>query len=123
MQGDFNFYWSTWKDITLKAKELIKRLILLQGGSPLSFNLSLEDNYIEEALKMRNIDDANPKIADENEQSVQQVLSIIQEARKPGEGAQIKVQLFSGSVYLDNLDIDDADIDDIEMSGDFVYTL
>ncbi|KAL6220116.1 hypothetical protein ACLB2K_007873 [Fragaria x ananassa] len=52
-------------------------------------------------------------------QSVEEIVSIIQEARKLGDG--IKVGHFLGSMDLD--EIDDADIDDIETSGDFVCAL
>ncbi|KAK8271064.1 hypothetical protein V6Z12_D11G239100 [Gossypium hirsutum] len=62
------------------------------------------------------------KEEDEQFQSIEEVLSIIEEAREPGEGPKIGSQLLGGSMELDDLDTD-ADIDDIETSGDFVCAL
>ncbi|KAK8554314.1 hypothetical protein V6N13_073215 [Hibiscus sabdariffa] len=63
------------------------------------------------------------KIKQENDQSqsIEQVLSIIDEAREPGEGPKVGSQFLGGSMDLD--DIDDADIDDVDTSGDFVCAL
>lgn len=55
-------------------------------------------------------------------QSIEEILSIIQEARKPGEGPKVSEQFVGGSMDLDDIDAD-ADIDDIETSGDFVCAL
>lgn len=61
---------------------------------------------------------------DENDsgQSVEEILSIIQEARKPAEGPKIGDHFLGGSMDLDELDAD-CDMDDIETSGDFVCAL
>ncbi|KAL4284693.1 hypothetical protein GQ457_16G022090 [Hibiscus cannabinus] len=63
------------------------------------------------------------KIEQENDQSqsIEQVLSIIDEAREPGEGLKVGTQFLGGSMDLD--DIDDADIDDVDTSDDFVCAL
>lgn len=58
---------------------------------------------------------------DDNGQSIEEILSIIQEARKPGEGPRLGEQFIGGSMNLD--EISDTDIDDIETSGDFVCAL
>lgn len=55
-------------------------------------------------------------------QSIEETLSIIQEARKAGDGPKVGEQFVGGSMDLDDLDAD-ADIDDIETSGDFVCAL
>ncbi|XP_043697883.1 serine/threonine-protein kinase SAPK2-like [Telopea speciosissima] len=55
-------------------------------------------------------------------QSIEEVLSIIQEARKVAEGPKIGGLLIGGSMDLDDIDAD-ADIDDVETSGDFVCAL
>ncbi|KAJ9170393.1 hypothetical protein P3X46_018504 [Hevea brasiliensis] len=57
----------------------------------------------------------------EDSQSIEEILTIIQEARNSGEGPKLGGLLIGGSMDLD--DIDDADIDDIETSGDFVCDL
>lgn len=58
----------------------------------------------------------------ENEacQSIEEILSIIQEARKPGDCPIIGGQFAGGSMDLDDMD---ADIDDVETNGDFVCAL
>ena len=69
-------------------------------------------------------EDGNLETEEENDQSqsIEEILSIIDEARKPGEGPKVGSQLLGGSMDLDDID-DDADIDDIETSGDFVCAL
>jgi serine/threonine-protein kinase SRK2 len=51
-------------------------------------------------------------------QNIEEVLSIIQEARKPLEVPKVGGLLLGGSMDLD--DLDDADLEDVETSGDFV---
>ncbi|XP_052308850.1 serine/threonine-protein kinase SAPK2-like isoform X2 [Populus trichocarpa] len=63
------------------------------------------------------IDDAK-----EESQRIEEILAMIQEARKPAEGHRIGGQVFGGSMDPDDIDAD-ADIDDIETSGDFVCAL
>lgn len=55
-------------------------------------------------------------------QSNEEVLAIIQEARKSTEGPKIGGQFVGGSTDLDDIDAD-CDIDDIETSGEFVCAL
>ncbi|XP_028776577.1 serine/threonine-protein kinase SAPK2-like [Neltuma alba] len=57
-------------------------------------------------------------------QSIEEILSIIQEARKAGDqGQKVGGQFVGvGSMDLDDMDTD-ADIDDLEASGDFVCAL
>jgi serine/threonine-protein kinase SRK2 len=61
---------------------------------------------------------------DENNssQSIEEILTIIQEAMKAGDDPKVGDQFFGGSMDFDDLDTD-ADIDDIETSGDFVCAL
>ncbi|XP_008813094.1 serine/threonine-protein kinase SAPK2 isoform X5 [Phoenix dactylifera] len=57
-------------------------------------------------------------------QSVEEIMTIIQEARKPPEGPKLGGEHFVGSSSMDLDDMDaDADLDDIETSGDFVCAL
>lgn len=54
-------------------------------------------------------------------QSLENIMAIIQEARKPGDGMKLTGQLPGlGSMELDDIDVDDIDVDD---SGDFVCAL
>ena len=59
---------------------------------------------------------------DYSSQNIEEILSIIQEARKTGEGPKVGGQFVGGGMDLDEMDAD-ADIDDIETNGDFVCTL
>ncbi|OEL37249.1 Serine/threonine-protein kinase SAPK1 [Dichanthelium oligosanthes] len=66
------------------------------------------------------------QLADMNtpEQSLEEVMAIIQEARKPGEAMKLAGQLpCLGSMDLDDIDLDDIDDIDIENSGDFVCAM
>lgn len=58
----------------------------------------------------------------EESQSVEEILAIIQEARKLAEGPKLGGHFAGGSMDLDDMDAD-SDIDDIETSGDFVCAL
>lgn len=80
-------------------------------------NLPIE--FMEEGVGGLQNDDVN----DESCQRIEEILSIIQEARKPGEGPKVGGQFVGGSMDLDDMDADDADIDDIDTSGDFVCAL
>lgn len=55
-------------------------------------------------------------------QSLEEALSIIQEARQPLEVPKLGGSFTGGSMDLDDLDID-ADVEDIGTSGDFVCPL
>lgn len=79
-------------------------------------NLPIE--FTEAGNYQGNIDVNNPL------QSVEEVLAIIQEARKPLEGAKLGGGGgLIGSMELDDLDVEDADIEEMESLGDFVCTL
>jgi len=54
-------------------------------------------------------------------QSLEEIMAIIQEARKPGDGMKLTGQIPGlGSMELDDIDVDDIDVED---SGDFVCAL
>lgn len=55
-------------------------------------------------------------------QSIEEVIAIIQEAKKPGAGDTRRpgADLFVGGGSMDLDEIDDAELDDIETSGDYV---
>ncbi|XP_058184910.1 serine/threonine-protein kinase SAPK1-like isoform X2 [Rhododendron vialii] len=84
-------------------------------------NLPVEFSEQEEASTQRNDQDQKP-----SHPSMEEVLAIIQEARKVTEAAARGGGHFvAGSMDLDDADLDDADIDDgeIDSSGEFVCTL
>lgn len=55
-------------------------------------------------------------------QSIEDIMSILQEARRPAEGLKLGGHILSESVDLDDMDAD-ADLEDVETSGDFVCAL
>lgn len=67
----------------------------------------------------------NGKEYEHQSQGIEEILSIIQEARQ--EGPKVRGQMIGGmSMDLDDLDADDdddSDFDDIETSGDFVCAM
>ncbi|KAL3584170.1 hypothetical protein D5086_015231 [Populus alba] len=75
-------------------------------------------------VELKEEKDGSLQINDRNEesQSIEEILAIIQEARKPAEGHKNGGHFFGGSMDLDDID-SDADIDDVETSGDFVCAL
>jgi serine/threonine-protein kinase SRK2 len=58
----------------------------------------------------------------ESPQSIEEILPIIQEALKAGEGVRVGGIVAGGSMDLDEIEAD-CDIDDIETSGDYVSAL
>ena len=80
-------------------------------------NLPIE--FTDGEIYQSNINLNNPS------QSVEEVLAIIQEARKPLEGPKLGGVGggLIGTMDLDDLDIDDVDIEDMESLGDFVCPL
>ncbi|KAF5458197.1 hypothetical protein F2P56_022250 [Juglans regia] len=63
---------------------------------------------------------------DISSQSNEEILSIIKEARKPGEGPKLGGNdniLDGGSMDFDEIEADDDDTDDMETNGDFVCAL
>lgn len=55
-------------------------------------------------------------------QSIEEILSIIQEAGKTEEGLKVGGSVVGGSMDLDEIEAD-GDIDDIETSGEYVCAL
>ncbi|KAH9664512.1 serine/threonine-protein kinase SAPK2 [Citrus sinensis] len=99
-------------------KKTIQRITIPEIQKHPWFLKNLPIEFMEE-------DEGSMQKGDENDQSqsIEEILGIIQEARKPGEGPKFGGQcLIGGSMDLDDLDTD-ADTDDIETSGDFVCAL
>lgn len=81
------------------------------------FSKNLPIEFMEEELKSEEEDGENES------QRVEEIIAIIQEARKPAEqGPKVDGLFMDGSMDLDDLDAD-TDIDDVETSGDFVCAL
>lgn len=68
------------------------------------------------------VDLQNDVNGNDSSPSVEEILSIIQEANKPTEGPIIGGKFDGGSMDIDDIDAD-GDVDDVETSGDFVCAL
>ncbi|KAH9712906.1 serine/threonine-protein kinase SAPK1 [Citrus sinensis] len=113
--------------VSLECRHLLSRIFVADPEKRITipeiqkhpwFLKNLPIEFMEE-------DEGSMQKGDENDQSqsIEEILGIIQEARKPGEGPKFGGQcLIGGSMDLDDLDTD-ADTDDIETSGDFVCAL
>lgn len=71
----------------------------------------------DEKYKLEN--DGN--CVEDSSQSIEEILLIIQEARKPGEGPKLDGQFVGGEMDFDEMDEDDDFDNDIETSDDFEY--
>ncbi|XP_044484498.1 serine/threonine-protein kinase SAPK2-like [Mangifera indica] len=111
--------------VSMECKHLLSRIFVANPEKRITieeikkhpwFLKNLPMEFMEEEGELKN-DEEN-----ENSQSVEEILAIIQEARKAAEGGNKVGGLYTGgSMDLD--DLDDGDIDDIETSGDFVCAL
>lgn len=81
--------------------------------------------YLPEEFKEAELDSGSePNNRNEPWQSVEEVVAIVQEARKGGAAAEGGCLLGGGSMDdLDDLDTEADEDDDIETSGDFVCAL
>ncbi|KAJ6740875.1 SERINE/THREONINE KINASE [Salix purpurea] len=112
--------------VSKECKHLLSRIFVADPEKRISipeikthswFLKSFPVELMEEEDGSLQIDNTNGE-----SQSIEEILAIIQEARKPAEGHKIGGHFFGGSMDLDEID-SDADIDDVETSGDFVCAL
>lgn len=75
--------------------------------------------FVEEGKNNKLENDVNG--VDDSSQSIEEILSIIQEARKPVEGPKIDGQFVGGELDFDEMDADDDFDNDIETSDDFDF--
>ncbi|KAA0036320.1 serine/threonine-protein kinase SAPK2 [Cucumis melo var. makuwa] len=114
--------------ISLECKHLLSRIFVADPETRITipeikkhpwFLKNLPVEFTDEGLEGMQSNGEN-----EATQSIEEILSIIHEARKPGEGLIVggQGQFVGGSLDMDDLDTD-LDIDDLETSGDFVCAL
>lgn len=110
--------------VSLECKHLLSNIFVANPGKRITipeiknhpwFLRNLPIELMEGGSYQRN-DVNNPS------QSLEEALSIIQEARQPLEVPKLGGSFTGGSMDLDDLDID-ADVEDIGTSGDFVCPL
>eukprot|EP00262_Sarcandra_glabra_P022182 TRINITY_DN9712_c0_g6_i1.p1 TRINITY_DN9712_c0_g6~~TRINITY_DN9712_c0_g6_i1.p1 ORF type:complete len:340 (-),score=57.69 TRINITY_DN9712_c0_g6_i1:269-1288(-) len=111
--------------VSLECKHLLSRIFVANPEKRINIpeikihpwflkNLPLELMDEEGNLQSNDIDSTS--------QSIEDIMAIIQEARKPSEGPKVGGHLIGGSADLDDMDTD-LDVEDVETSGDFVCAL
>lgn len=117
--------------VSMECKHLLSRIFVADPEKRITIpeikkhpwffkNLPLEFMEGEEASCLQQM----KKNTENPSQSNEEILAIVQEARKPGDVAKVSGgHLVGGSMDLDELDDADLDDDDIETSGDFVCSL
>lgn len=110
--------------VSRECKHLLSRIFVANPEKRITIPEIKQHPWFLKNLPVEFMDEDDLQINDDQKnepsQSVEEIVSIIQEARKAGDGIKVGGHLL-GSMDLD--EIDDADIDDIETSGDFVCAL
>ncbi|KAI4317291.1 hypothetical protein L6164_025172 [Bauhinia variegata] len=112
--------------ISKECRHLLSRIFVANPEKRITIPEIKKHPWFLENLPVEFMDEdevaQNDDVNDDSSQSIEEILSVIQEARKTGEGPRFGGQFVGGSMELDDLDAD-ADIDDVETSGDFVCAL
>ncbi|XP_030463341.1 serine/threonine-protein kinase SAPK2 [Syzygium oleosum] len=112
--------------VSIECKHLLSRIFVANPEKRITipeikrhpwFLNNLPVEFMEDGKGLLQTDGPN-----DSKQSEDEILAIIQDARKPAEIPKLSGILVGGSMDLDDLETD-ADIDDIETSGDFVCAL
>ncbi|XP_012489259.1 serine/threonine-protein kinase SAPK2 isoform X2 [Gossypium raimondii] len=111
--------------VSKECKHLLSRIFVADPEKRISIPEIKQHPWFLKNLPIEFMEGEDGYMENEEEsQSIEEILSIIDEARKGGDGPKVGSQLLGGSMDLDDDDIDcDADIDDLETSGDFVCAL
>ncbi|KAK8268315.1 hypothetical protein V6Z12_D11G058400 [Gossypium hirsutum] len=111
--------------VSKECKHLLSRIFVAEPEKRISIPEIKQHPWFLKNLPIEFVEGENGYMENEEEsQSIEEILSIRDEARKGGDGPKVGSQLLGGSMDLDDDDIDcDADIDDLETSGDFVCAL
>ncbi|TYI54195.1 hypothetical protein E1A91_D11G058700v1 [Gossypium mustelinum] len=111
--------------VSKECKHLLSRIFVADPEKRISIPEIKQHPWFLKNLPIEFVEGEDGYMENEEEsQSIEEILSIIDEARKGGDGPKVGSQLLGGSMDLDDDDIDcDADIDDLETSGDFVCAL
>ncbi|MBA0859941.1 hypothetical protein Goshw_012240 [Gossypium schwendimanii] len=111
--------------VSKECKHLLSRIFVADPEKRISIPEIKQHPWFLKNLPIEFMEGEDGYMENEEEsQSIEEILCIIDEARKGGDGPKVGSQLLGGSMDLDDDDIDcDADIDDLETSGDFVCAL
>lgn len=103
--------------VSMGCRHLLSRIFVANPEKRITIPEIQKHPWFLKNLPVEVMDGGNPQMKDVNvnkpAQSVEEIVSILQEARKPGG------LLIGGSMDFDDLDAD-LDLEDLEASGDFV---
>ncbi|GMY17332.1 serine/threonine-protein kinase SAPK2 isoform X1 [Fagus crenata] len=110
--------------VSMECRHLLSRIFVAKPEKRITIPEIKNHPWFLKNLPIELVDGGSWQSNDVNNpsQGIEEVLSIIQEARKALEVPKVGGLYLGGSMDLDDLDAD-ADIEDIEMSGDFVCPL
>ncbi|KAK4584113.1 hypothetical protein RGQ29_022022 [Quercus rubra] len=114
--------------ISLECKHLLSRIFVANPEKRITIPEIKKHPWLLKNLPVEFMDENEGSWQNDKEndssQSIEELLSIVQEARKPAEGPKFGGSFVGGSLELDLDDLEaDCDMDDIETSGDFVCAL
>ncbi|XP_023928134.1 serine/threonine-protein kinase SAPK2 [Quercus suber] len=114
--------------ISLECKRLLSRIFVANPEKRITIPEIKKHPWLLKNLPVEFMDENEGSWQDDKEndssQSIEELLSIVQEARKPAQGPKFGGSFVGGSLELDLDDLEaDCDMDDIETSGDFVCAL
>ncbi|KAK9990294.1 hypothetical protein SO802_025279 [Lithocarpus litseifolius] len=114
--------------ISLECKHLLSRIFVANPEKRITIPEIKKHPWLLKNLPAEFMDENEGNWQNDKEndssQSIEEILSIVQEARKPAEGPKFGGSFVGGSLELDLDDLEaDSDMDDIETSGDFVCAL
>lgn len=110
--------------VSLECKHLLSNIFVANPGKRITIPEIKNHPWFLRNLPIELMEGGSYQSNDVNNpsQSLEEALSIIQEARQPLEVPKLGGSFIGGSMDLDDLDID-ADVEDIGTSGDFVCPL
>ncbi|KAL4361911.1 hypothetical protein GQ457_04G034740 [Hibiscus cannabinus] len=112
--------------VSKECKHLLSRIFVADPDKRITIPEIKQHPWFLKNLPMEFMEGSDMENEDESHgvsQSIEEILCIIDEARKGREGLKVGSRLLGGSMDLDD-DLDaDADIDDLETSGEFVCAL
>lgn len=114
--------------ISLECKHLLSRIFVANPEKRITIPEIKKHPWLLKNLPVEFMDENEGNWQNDKEndssQSIEELLSIVQEARKPAEEPKFGGSFVGGSLELDLDDLEaDCDMDDIETSGDFVCAL
>ncbi|WCJ31928.1 Serine/threonine-protein kinase SAPK2 [Euphorbia peplus] len=112
--------------VSAECNYLLSRIFVANPEKRITMEEIKKHPWFLKNLPIELMEENNEEKGQEESQSIEEIVRIIQEAKKgPEDGAKIGGNLFGGSMDLDDIDDSDLDLDDddIDKSGDFVCAL